>query len=132
MPTHLAYIFTTVHITVHRDTYTVKISNKSSCLDNNSWKRGRLWREELGLQFPQSPVSLIVIETCTHIRERGYLLLHFRDYLLSHVFEAIWQILKGKSQIFQSQKQKTSENIFWKIVSWKYWHFVFYPLLLAL
>ena len=64
---------------------------------------GRSW----SLYVPQSPVSWIVTGTCTHLMERGYLLLHFHDYLLSCVFAAIWQILRGGSHRLQSNQLKT-------------------------
>ena len=67
---------------------------------------GRSW----SLYVPQSPVSWIVTRTCTHLMERGYLLLHFHDYLLSCVFAAIWQILRGGSHRLQSNQLKTRKN----------------------
>ena len=44
---------------------------------------------------------------CTHLIERGSLLLHFHDYLLSCVFAAIWQKLKGGPHRLQSNQRKT-------------------------
>ena len=59
---------------------------------------------------PQSPFSWIVTGTCIHFKERGYLLLHFCDYLLSVVFSAIRQILRSRSHRLQNNQPKTREN----------------------
>ena len=63
--------------------------------------------------IPQSPVSWIGIKTCRNLKERGYLLLCFCDYLSSHVvFEAIRQILRGRYHSLLSNQPKTRDNIF--------------------
>ena len=106
-------IFTLAHVfkIVHIDTFLVELSKRSSFFDIPSWIRGpcvdvcedRSW----SLYVPQSPVSWVVTRTCTHLWERGYLLFCFRDYLLSCVFAAIWQILvRGGSDRLQSNQPK--------------------------
>ena len=67
----------------------------------------RIW----SLLVPQSPVSRIV--TSTHLKERGYLLLHYRDYLLSCVFAAIWQILRGGFHRFQINQPPKKRKYFY-------------------
>ena len=83
----------------HADTFSVKLWNRFSFF-------GGFMSVKRGVEA-QSPVFWIVIRTCTHLRERGYLLLYFRNYVLSHVFKAIWQILKSRSHMLHSKQTKT-------------------------
>ena len=96
---------------VYTDTWSVKIS---SFLDVPSW----MWIMDVceesswSLFVPQSPASWIVTGTWAILKEKCYLLLHSCDYLLSHVFAAIRQILRGGIHSFQRNQQKTRENVF--------------------
>ena len=86
-----------------------------------SWRRGPWTSVKRGvwsLYVPQSPVSWIVTGTCTHLKERGYLLLRFHDYLLSCIFAAIWQILRGRSHRLQSNQLKTRKNFLASAGNW--------------
>ena len=66
----------------------------------------------ISLYDPQSPFSRILRGTCTNRNERGYPLLCFCDYLLSHIFAVSQQILRHGLHRFQSSQTKTRENIF--------------------
>ena len=67
---------------------------------------GHLWREVSKIVCSSITFSLKVTGPCTHLKE-GYLLLHFYDYLLSCVFAAICQVLRGGSHKLQTNQPKT-------------------------
>ena len=65
-----------------------------------------------------SPVSRIVTGTCAHLNGKD-LLLCFCDYLLSHVFAAIQQILRGGYHRFQANQPETNKIFsYFSCVSW--------------
>ena len=66
---------------------------------------GCLWREELYFVCSSITCFLKVTGTCTHLMER-----EFHEILLSCVFAAMRQILRGKSHKLQSNQLKTRKN----------------------
>ena len=78
----------------------------------------RSWSLYVPQSVPQSPVNWAVTKACAHFKVRGYLLLLFCDYLLSHVSAAMQQILKGGDHKFQSNQPKTRENVFIFVLPW--------------
>ena len=100
---------------VHTDTFQSNFLTDLHFLDDPSWRRGpwmSVKRRVEACIFLNHLVCWIVAGTCTRLKERGYLLLLFRDYILSHVLVAILQILRGRSHRLQSNQLKTRQNIF--------------------
>ena len=85
-----------------------------------SKKVERIWRSLWAISVKNCIQLWTVTGTCTHHKGRGYLL-YIHDYLLSHVFAAVQQILEVGSHRLQSNQPKTRENVLFRSSTWLVW-----------